>query len=147
MPVVPFKDSVFKAKTNVYLKEKSRLFYSDIFCCGRKERGEEFCFSKFLSRCSIFVENKISFLDNTIFLPEEFPVDSTGFFENYSHTGFIYLYGFDCPDFSSIVSEKIQCASSECIKGTVLRIFSNDAESITCFINDFIHLLKICGTI
>lgn len=141
MPVVPFKDSIYKAETKIHLKEKSRLFYSDVFCCGRKERGEEFGFKKFVSRCSVFVEGKIVFLDNTRFLPELFPVSSIGFFEGFSHTGFVYIYGFECPDFEDLVSEKIQCASSQCLNGNIIRIFANDAESINSFISKLSALI------
>lgn len=124
-----------------YEKKNSRLFYSDVFCCGRKERGEEFSFKKFVSRSSVYTEDKIAFLDNTRFFPEVVPVHSIGFFEGYSHTGFIYIYGFECPDFSDLVSEGIQFVSSQCLKGAVIRIFADDAKIINSFIADFSRLL------
>lgn len=135
MPVVPFTDSVYQAENKIFLTLKSRLFYSDVFCCGRKERGEKFGFNRFISRTSVYVDGKIVFFDNTRFVPEEYSVDSIGFFEGFSHTGFIYMYGLDCPDYSSLVTEKIHCASSQCLKGTVIRLFAHDAESIISFVS------------
>lgn len=133
LPIVPFVESIYSAETKVTLEKSSSLIYSDIFCCGRKERGEVFAFKSFISRTAIYIEDKLTFLDNTRFFPENCSLAGTGFFERYSHTGFMYIYGFDVPDYSPWVNEKIAAAQSECIQGKILRVFANDAQSIRDF--------------
>lgn len=134
MPVVPFTGSVYKGETCIKLSESSKLFYSDIFCSGRKERGESFNFKSYVSRCRIYVDENLVFLDNARFMPEECSLESTGFFEGFSHTALIYLYGFELPDYSKLLSDQILCAHSKCQKGMVLRAFANGAEPLRLFI-------------
>lgn len=88
------------------------------------------------------MEEKLVFLDNARFVPNECALDSTGFFEGFSHTALIYLYGFELPDYSKLLSDQLLCAHSQCQKGVVLRAFANGAEPLRLFISSLSALCR-----
>ena len=54
-PVIPFKDSDFRSRTKVVLKDKSsRLIMSDVLCSGRVAMGEEFAYRYYRNLVEIY---------------------------------------------------------------------------------------------
>lgn len=127
-PIIPFSGSIYKSNISIYLSEKSRLVMTDIFSCGRVHMNECFGFESFCSRKEIFVGDKLCVLDNQRYIPKEFPLETAGFFEGHTHTGFMYEYGFVDTD------EKI--LSTEAHKGKIFRMFSDSAQKIENAFND-----------
>lgn len=121
-PVIPFTGSIYKSSVSVYLSENSKFVMTDIFSCGRVHMNECFGFESFSSRKEIYVNNKLCVLDNQRYVPKEYPLFSMGFFEENTHTGFMYEYGFDDID--------TKLLSTDAHKGKVFRMFSDSAQKI-----------------
>ena len=88
LPTIPYKDSAFNSKTKIKLKDNtSRLIYTDIINCGRVARGEKFEYKYYKSYIEIEREQdeKIIYLDNTMYKPEETNMNNFGMFEGYTH--------------------------------------------------------------
>lgn len=88
LPTIPYKDSAFRSKTKIKLKdETSRLIYTDIINCGRVGFGERFQYKYYKSYIEIEMEedNKIIYLDNTIYKPNEINMNGFGMYEGYTH--------------------------------------------------------------
>lgn len=88
LPTIPFKDSAFKSKTKIKLKDDtSSLIYTDIINCGRVGHGEKFQYKYYKSYLVIEreVDNKIVYMDNTIYKPKEMNMNGFGMYESYTH--------------------------------------------------------------
>ena len=90
-----------KADRAISIKENSKLVISEILACGRIGMGESFKFSFYKSRTAVSIDGKPVFLDNTRLCNGEADFSGIGFFENYTHIGFIYFYGYDKPEIIS----------------------------------------------
>ncbi|MGN1119922.1 MAG: urease accessory protein UreD, partial [Oscillospiraceae bacterium] len=44
-PVIPFADSIFDSRTEVFLEDNASFLMQDIFSCGRNAMGEAFAFT------------------------------------------------------------------------------------------------------
>ena len=88
LPTIPYKDSAFKSKTTIKLKDNtSKLIYTDIINCGRVARGEKFEYKyyKFYVEIEREEDGKIIYMDNTIYKPDEINMNSFGMYEGYTH--------------------------------------------------------------
>ena len=88
LPTIPYKDSAFKSNTKIKIKDNtSRLIYTDIINCGRVGFGERFQYKYYKSYLEIEreIDNKIIYLDNTIYKPDEMNMNSFGMYEGYTH--------------------------------------------------------------
>ena len=54
--------------------------------------GEAFGLKRFRSRTEITIDGRADFIDNTLIDPAALPIRQKGFFEGFTHTGFLYLY-------------------------------------------------------
>lgn len=123
-PVIPFEGSIFTGKTDIYLENDSSLIFRSILSCGRKAMGERFLFKKYRSRMSVYINGDLCFLDNVKLVPSEFMPDGTGYFENRSHSGMMYIYNSDfSPDGSAV--------STRAYRGECIRMISDSAQEIT----------------
>ncbi|MGN0650430.1 MAG: urease accessory protein UreD [Oscillospiraceae bacterium] len=132
MPVIPFEKSIFRGITSVRLCRSSKFIMYDIISCGRAAMGERFLFSLFRTRTSVFVDNRLVFLDNQRLSPEEAPLSGIGFFEGHTHAGMMYLYGF--PDITAADFGEAEIAVSRAREGFCVRAAADSADEIArCF--------------
>lgn len=92
-PVVPHKNSNYKAQNTIRLTSSSTLLWSEILTCGRKlmEDEEVFSFKKHHSTTSIFVDEQLIFQDNVYLVPEEINIRDFGQYEHYTHQGSLFF--------------------------------------------------------
>lgn len=121
-PVIPFTDSIFDCRTEVYLESGSSFVMQDIFSVGRTAMNEYLAFTKYRSRTAVYVDEKLVFLDNVKLVPKDTDFSEIGFFEGYTHSGMMYSY--------NCCIESNAC-SSAAHKGTVYRMLGNCAQEIS----------------
>lgn len=127
-PVIPFAGSIFSSNTEIYLDSGCKYAMTDILSSGRAAMNERLEFKHLRTRTAIYIDGKMKFLDNQRLTPNSADLSGTGFFEGYSHTGFLYAYGLsgiklcEYGDTESAVS----CAA----EGECIRTFSNSADNI-----------------
>lgn len=131
-PVMTFSGCVHKADTVVNICNSSQLIYSEIYCCGRTASGEAFSLSEFRSRTEIRINGIPDFIDNTLIKPNSFPVRSLGFFERFTHSGFMYIHSDKISKsfFDVFNTKSCEIGISETEKGFVVRVISDSAENI-----------------
>lgn len=127
-PVIPFAGSIYNAETEIYLNGCAGFAMCDIISCGRAAMNEKFLFESYRSRTSVYVDGKLSFLDNIRLAPSEMPLAGTGFFEGYSHMGMMYIYGYDITDISKI--PEAETAISKALNGVCIRAEANNADTL-----------------
>ena len=85
-PVIPFRDSAFKNKTEISLEnETSILFMSEILSSGRSARGENFAYRFYHNLTEIRRKGRLIYRDNTRYVPSEMPMKEIGLYEGYTH--------------------------------------------------------------
>jgi urease accessory protein len=84
-PSVPHRNSIFRASTQVELDESSKLYYGEIFTCGRALNGEAFLFTLYQSRLEIRINGKLQLKENLRIVPFESIAQATGMLENHTH--------------------------------------------------------------
>ena len=127
-PVIPFADSVYSACTNIHLASDCRFAMCDIVSCGRAAMNEKFLFRRYRSRTSVYVDGRMVFLDNVLFLPDEADLSATGFFEGYTHAGMIYIYGFGIDSLPEI--NGLEAAVTRAEAGICIRAAADSADDI-----------------
>lgn len=136
-PVIPFCGSIFKSYTEIYLSANSKFAMLDVISCGRKAMNEEFQFKIYRSRIAVYIDNRLKFLDNQRLMPEEAKIGGMGFFEGFSHTGMMYIYGkekFNLPE-----CQNVEAAITNAYEGLCIRIFANSGDEIVRFANKIIE--------
>lgn len=121
-PVIPFTDSIFDCRTEVYLESGSSFVMQDIFSVGRTAMNEYLAFTKYRSRTAVYVDEKLVFLDNVKLVPKDTDFSEIGFFEGYTHSGMMYAYNMNA------VPAAIGTASH---KGKVFRTLADSAEAVS----------------
>ena len=136
-PAIPFAGSRFRAETEFHIKKKSTLVFCDILSCGRAAMGEQFQFTSYTSKTSVYLEDKLVFLDNSRLRPAQADLAGPGFFEGYNAQGMIYLYGMEPGRIPSLPGGEV--SFSQAPEGILVRALANSADSI-------MHLAAaICG--
>ena len=133
-PIMTFAGCSHFSENTVEISKDSTLVFSEIYCCGRKAMGEEFALKKFRSRTEISIDGTADFIDNTLIEPEYFPVKQKGFFEGFTHMGYVYIYSPDRNDLLSLknkIREENSLACTFTDKGLCVRMLSSSAEEIT----------------
>lgn len=137
-PVMTFGGCVHRAVNNVEISSDSRLAFGEIYCCGRTAMDEKFALERFSSRTEICIDGRADFIDNTLIEPKKFPVRGLGFFENFTHTGILYIYSSDrevlyeaicsvCGKYSEWVTAACSCTE----RGLSVRALGNSGEDIS----------------
>lgn len=134
-PVIPFGGSIFDTRTEVHLQKDSSFAMTDILSCGRTAMKERFEFTSYRSRTAVYVGEKLCFLDNQRLVPSEASLSGTGFFENRSHVGMMYIYGKE-PSIPEC--ERIEFASTDAAKGVCIRAAADSADEIWRFFGEII---------
>lgn len=127
LPTIPFAGSIFHSDTEVNLSEGSRFAMSDILTVGRAGSGERLKFIEYRSRTLIKLDGRAVFLDNQRLCPRESDLSGIGFFEGYTHSGYLYSYGFPIKEPPEIDGE---AAVTKAFRGECVRAVGNGAEEI-----------------
>lgn len=91
-PVIPFGGSAFDSEMEIKLAdESSRLFVLEIITCGRNAHKERFAYRRFSSRVRIYRKDHLIYRDNTLYEPQNMPMEGIGMYEGYSHIANIFL--------------------------------------------------------
>lgn len=137
-PIITFSGCLHRADSVVDICDNSHIIYSEIYCCGRTAFGEEFSLSEFRSRTEIRINGVPDFIDNTMIKPNSFPVRSLGFFERYTHSGFMYIHSDKISKsfFDVFNTKSCEIGISETEKGFVVRVISDSSENIIKFFDD-----------
>lgn len=135
-PVIPFENSSFKADAAISIKENSKLVISEILSCGRIGMGESFKFSFYKSRTAVSIGGKPVFLDNTRLCNGEADFSGIGFFENFTHIGFIYFHGYEKPEIIS--NKEISAFVTQAKCGYVVRLMGNSADKLYKYAVDLV---------
>lgn len=134
-PVMTFAGCDHEAKSTIKITDSSHLVFSEIYCCGRTAMGESFGLKRFRSRTEISVNGRADFIDNTLIEPSRLPIESKGFFEGFTHTGFMYLYSpkIDRIKFTAenaYNDDSVQLCCSKTEKGLSIRALGYSGEEI-----------------
>lgn len=85
-PTIPFRDSAFENKTQVFLKDDTSDFWmSEILCSGRYGMGESFAYRFYNNLVEIWRDSNLIYRDNTRYDPKLFPMNGTGMYEGFTH--------------------------------------------------------------
>lgn len=91
-PTIPFKDSAYENKMDIYLADSSASFtMQEILSCGRVARGERFQYRKYDSLVNIYESDQLIYRDNTRYRPEKMDLEAIGMYEGYTHMANLVL--------------------------------------------------------
>lgn len=127
-PIIPFEGSIFRSNMEVHLSKSSHFAMLDVISCGRRAMNEEFSFDLYRSISSVYVDDRLVFLDNQRLAPKEINLSEIGFFEKYTHIGMLYVYGYDIEELPE--NDNIQIGISDTFRGKCIRILGNNGEDI-----------------
>lgn len=137
-PMIPFKDSLFHASTEIRMEETAHLIWGDIISGGRIHSGERFEFKSVHNQTELFVKNELIFCDNQLLEPGKQPIEEMLFFEGYSHQGTLLLVSSEAELFKKelddILKEQftdMQYGFTQCHKNAILiRTLGNSGEAL-----------------
>lgn len=130
-PVIPYAGSIYSGSTAVHLSRESRFAMCEIVACGRKAMQEQFAFQSYLTNTEIWIDNRLIFLDRTRLIPKDMDLSGPGYYEGFSHQGFLFLYGLN--DFLLPEYSDIDAARTAAVAGTVVRMLGHNADSMYHF--------------
>lgn len=92
---------------------------------------------RFRSRTEIAIDGRADFIDNTLIDPAALPIRQKGFFEGFTHTGFMYIYTPDEATLESIYKadytsdpDGIQLCATHTERGVAIRALGRSGEEI-----------------
>ena len=136
-PIMTFTGCEHISMGKVNITESSELIFSEIYCCGRTAMGEEFGLKRFRSRTEIAIDGRADFIDNTLIDPAALPIRQKGFFESFTHTGFMYIYTPDKTMLESIYQadytsdpDSAQLCATHTERGIAIRALGRSGEEI-----------------
>ena len=128
-PVIPFHNSAFTTMTEVTLSEQAAFCFLDILACGRVGMGESFAFRKYHGRTLVKDEaGRSLYLENVRMYPKDQDYSGLGYFEDFTHMGSMYLYGYEKPVLKQ--ADGVMAAVTEAKKGYTVRFMGNSADRL-----------------
>ncbi|MCR4902716.1 MAG: urease accessory protein UreD [Butyrivibrio sp.] len=145
-PVIPFKNSDFRARSDIYFKEDSKVIYSDICSCGRVGMGEKFQFKNYRSRTNFYLNEHLVFTDYTYLNPKEIDYERLGMWDGYTHSGLLFIYRADMENLDekcreiqeNAESRNLLTGASRCTNGLLIRSLGEGGDQIYKFHMDLI---------
>lgn len=90
-PVVPHEGSVFKGRSSIRLAPGCRLFWGEVFTCGRKHNDEIFKLTSFHNITEVYKDMQLIYRDNLLIEPSP-SLTGLGMLEGYTHqAGLIWI--------------------------------------------------------
>lgn len=148
LPTIPFKDSAFRSKVKIKLKDNtSRLIYTDIVNCGRVGHGEKFQYKYYKSYLEI-EQDELIYMDNTIYKPDEMNMNGFGMYEGYTHLANIILINID--NYHKILEDTRNLITNSSLDGGVslsenndiiVKVFAYNADILIKLSNEISNLI------
>ncbi len=95
--MVPHKESNYKAENTIYLEENATLIWGEILTCGRKLNGEQFEFTEFQNKTSVFKNGKLVVFENLYMNPSPMNPLSIGQLEGFTHQASLIYFNEQVP--------------------------------------------------
>ncbi len=148
-PTIPFKNSTYRSKTEVFLAPTATFFYSDIFTAGRVHMGESFLMKLFHATVHVFVKEHLAFADNTLIDPTRWNYADLGLWQGFSHNGLLYAY-FPTENEEAAFIEYARQKSQEQLphfevgvskaqKGVCVRVLGDNGDKIYSYFKEISH--------
>lgn len=100
-PTVPHKNSNYKANNTIYLNENAILIWGEILTCGRKLNGEQFEFTEFQNKTTIYKNGKLVVFENLYMNPSAINPLDLGQLEGFTHQASL-MYFNDSMEFKLV---------------------------------------------
>lgn len=148
-PVTPFRDSIFKNDSSVYLEGDAVLIWADVIGAGRIHMNEAFVFNSLHSTTKIYRNNKLILMDNQFLSPAKQPITGLLFFEGYTHQATFIFSALFAKELKEELDEILTLDYSDITYGftkaaddiVILRALGNDGE----LLYDFMGMLgQLC---
>ncbi|WNR45611.1 urease accessory protein UreD [Paenibacillus roseipurpureus] len=91
-PIMLYKDANLAAETEVRLAQGATLFFSDILCPGRTQRGELFQYECYVNRMKVWYEEELIFYQCQRIEPAVMTLSAPGSWESETHLGNLYIF-------------------------------------------------------
>lgn len=144
-PVVPHEDSSFSAVTNIYLQEKSCLFWGEIITCGRMLNEEVFRMKQYRNLVNVYYKERLMIRENVLIQPDLIAPLEMGLLEGYTHQASL-LYWNDLEDLtatSNLLYELFGSLPDVCFGvsttpgyGLIVRILGSKAEQLYKYLHE-----------
>ena len=137
--MVPHKESNYKAENTIYLDENARLIWGEILTCGRKLNGEQFEFTEFQNKTSIFKNGKLVVFENLYMNPSAMNPLSIGQLEGFTHQASLIYFNeqadvkrvkTQCDAFLSEKKDILFGTSETNGNGFIIKILSQNSEKL-----------------
>ncbi len=139
--IIPYKNSRYYQKVNLYVHDNSTLIYSEILTPGRVAMGESFeydiCYLR--THCKN-QEKKIRFLENTKIEPKKQKLKDFGILGEYSIVGTVYIFTRkeDVIELENTINQAIRDIHEVSVgtsilpdeSGIIIRILGNKTELV-----------------
>lgn len=148
-PVTPFRDSIFKNDSSVYLENDAVLIWADVIGAGRIHMNEAFVFNSLHTTTKIYRNNKLILMDNQFLSPAKQPITGLLFFEGYTHQATFIFSALFAKELKEELDEILTLDYSDITYGftkaaddiVILRALGNDGE----LLYDFMGMLgQLC---
>jgi urease accessory protein len=149
-PSVPHEQSVFTATNNIYLNNNCHLIWGEVLTCGRKGNGEIFKFSKYHSKTSICIDNKIVVKENLLIQPAVVNPFSIGQLEGYTHQASLIILDekINCVELKEMLHDHLSLqegisfgVSNAPVNGVIIRILGYKGEQLFHLQQSLINLM------
>ena len=110
-PTVPHKNSNYNASNTIFLNENAVLIWGEILTCGRKLNGEQFEFTEFQNKTTIYKNGKLVVFENLYMNPSAINPLDLGQLEGFTHQASL-MYFNDSMEFK-LVKQQIDDFLSE----------------------------------
>lgn len=136
LPIMPFKNSSFKNKTQIYLEKNSKLYFSEIFCAGRVANAELFDFKEFDSKLYIYRDKRLVFFENMLLYPSQAHMQNCCLFDNYTYALSLVIFD-DGIDFSllqqKVLNANINIGISKNNGGIIIKALAHTSQALLDF--------------
>jgi urease accessory protein len=121
------------------LEENARLIWGEILTCGRKLNGEQFEFTEFQNKTTIFKNGKLVVFENLYMNPSEMNPLSIGQLEGYTHQASLIFFNeqdnikrvkTQCDEYLSEKKDILFGTSETSGNGLIIKILSQNSEKL-----------------
>lgn len=149
-PVVPHEDSSFSAVTNIYLQDKSCLFWGEIITCGRMLNEEVFRMKQYRNLVNVYFKERLMIRENVLIQPALHDPLEMGLLEGYTHQASL-LYWNDLEDLTAtgnLLYELFGSLPGVCFGvsttpgfGLIVRILGSKAELLYKYLQEIQQII------
>jgi len=138
-PMVPHKQSNYKAENTIYLEENAMLIWGEILTCGRKLNGEQFEFTEFQNKTTIYKNEKLVLFENVYMNPSDLNPLTLGQLEGFTHQASLMYFNDSMEfklvkkqidDFLSKQNNLLFGTSETNGNGLIIKILHHNSESL-----------------